>query len=1022
MKIARYFSTEGKPVVEQVKWKTIPEVKVEDGLTKEIIFSAKNVEVPKHWSDNAAGILANKYFRKAGVPDAVVFIPEKGVPDWLCRCRSNDFKGGPEVNYGSETSAKQVFHRMAGCWAYWGWKEGLLTTEEDALAFYDELFMMLALQKAAPNSPQWFNTGLHWAYGLDGPASGQWSIDWNGWGKRKLSVNTGDEKLGESDTLYETQNSYERPQPHACFIQSIKDDLVNPGGIMDLYSREVRLFKYGSGTGTNFSTLRAKGESLSGGGVSSGLMSFLPIGDRAAGSIASGGTTRRSAKMVIVDADHPEICEFIDWKVWEEYKAACMYIGSKAVFAQSMMRQCGYEIPTALKDRLSVGYPAQILDVDWEGIALGSVSGQNSNNSVRVNGEFMDLTLYDNANWNLIARTTGKTVGTIKAQELWQKICTAAWACADPGLLFADTINSWNTCSNDGEIRASNPCGEYQFLDDTACNLASLNLVGFLRPDGSLDLDGLIHAVRLWTMVLEISVHMASFPSKEIAIGSYNYRTLGLGYANLGGLFMRMALPYDSDEGRTLAAAITALIHFQAYKTSNEMASEVGPFPRWKANAHPMAEVLNKHIKALYDVVGNSQVEQIVHAAITAANSINYGVGFRNAQVTNIAPTGTISFVMDCDTTGMEPDFALVKHKKLAGGGTMTIANQGIEPALLKLGYDIMAARRAANSIVAGGSLTIAGIKPEHQSIFHCANEINPMAHVDMLAAVQPFLSGAASKTINMPRNATVKDVSKVYRHAWKSGVKAISLYRDGSKLTQPLSSAEIKAEVEHELEISEEERKQAEEFFKDVPPNVYIAVKSNGHDETHTAPQREMLPWRRTNGFTQKVKIGEKSIFLRVSEYPDGRPGEIFLDLDGEGSTLRAMANHLAIAISVGLQHGIPAGEYVKHLLHSRFEPSGYVEGHDQIKLVNSIADYIGKELAISYCGRDDLVQGVKPNEPFITAAESVQAGELGLFEIHATKSTPVGDLCPGCHNASLRRTGTCVSCEICQYNTGCG
>jgi ribonucleoside-diphosphate reductase alpha chain len=626
--------------------------------------------------------------------------------------------------------------------------------------------------------------------------------------------------------------------------------------------------------------------------------------------------------------------------------------------------------------------------VDWEGIALGSVSGQNSNNSVRVSDKFMILADQPEAMpWYLTARTTGKVVRTIGAQELWQKICTAAWACADPGLLFADTINEWNTCSNDGEIRASNPCSEYQFLDDTACNLASLNLVGFLRPDGSLDLDGLIHAVRLWTMVLDISVHMASFPSKEIALGSYNYRTLGLGYANLGGLLMRMALPYDSDEGRSLAAAITALIHFQSYKTSNEMAIEVGPFPRWEANKEPMHQVLLKHAEALKEISVRGEANRIGSFACTICDSIDYANGFRNAQVTNIAPTGTISFVMDCDTTGMEPDFALVKRKKLAGGGTMTIANQGIEPALLKLGYDIMAARLAANSIIAGVSLTIAGIKPEHQPIFYCANEIDPMAHVDMLAAVQPFLSGAASKTINMPATATVKDVSNVYRHAWKLKVKAISLYRDGSKLTQPLSSAEIKTEVEHELkeefidtsdipEASEEwfkkaklrqglglSREQAAAIVANLETesqrNPRTQLKSNGHDQIHLAPQREMLPWRRTEGFTQKVKIGEKSIFLRVSEYPDGRPGEIFLDLDGEGSTLRAMANHLAIAISVGLQHGIPTGEYVKHLLHSRFEPSGYVEGHEQIKFVSSIADYIGKELAILYCGRDDLVQG---------------------------------------------------------------
>ncbi|MDG1505262.1 MAG: adenosylcobalamin-dependent ribonucleoside-diphosphate reductase, partial [Planktomarina sp.] len=732
MKIERRFTRPNEDAYSSIEFtKTTSEIRNPDGT---VVFHLADLEVPASWSQVASDVLAQKYFRKAGVPSDTKAIKESGVPSFLRRRVATE-----HATVGGETSAKQVFDRLAGAWAYWGWKGGYFTTEEDASAYFDEMRYMLATQRAAPNSPQWFNTGLHWSYGIDGPAQGHHYVDYK----------TG--KLTKSDS------SYEHPQPHACFIQSVSDDLVNDGGIMDLWVREARLFKYGSGTGTNFSSLRGAGENLSGGGKSSGLMGFLKIGDRAAGAIKSGGTTRRAAKMVICDADHPDIEDFINWKVIEEQKVASIVAGSKmheeklnlifaAIKSWDGAASDAYDpkVNPALKEAVKAAkkvaipetYVKRVLDyakqghtsiefpsydTDWDSEAYNSVSGQNSNNSIRVTDAFLYAVQKD-ADWQLLNRTDGSVAKTIKARDLWAQVGHAAWACADPGIQYHDTVNAWHTCPADGEIRGSNPCSEYMFLDDTACNLASMNLLTFYE-NGEFQADDYVHATRLWTVTLEISVLMAQFPSKEIAQRSYEFRTLGLGYANIGGLLMNMGLGYDSDEGRALCGALTAVMTGVAYATSAEMAGELGPFPGYKKNSDSMLRVIRNHRNAAY---GNShgyedlaiQPVPLDHAncpderlvalskeSWDTAIALGENHGYRNAQSTVIAPTGTIGLVMDCDTTGIEPDFALVKFKKLAGGGYFKIINQSVPAALAKQGYRSNEIEEIVSYAVGHGSL-----------------------------------------------------------------------------------------------------------------------------------------------------------------------------------------------------------------------------------------------------------------------------------------------------------------------------
>ncbi|HZT87710.1 MAG TPA: vitamin B12-dependent ribonucleotide reductase, partial [Stellaceae bacterium] len=904
MRIARRFTTAGRDAYEAVAFRSATsEIRNPDGS---VVFAAEGFEVPAEWSQVACDILAQKYFRKAGVPARLFAVEEDGVPAWLWR-RTADaaaLAALPEnERTGGEKSARQVFDRMAGTWTYWGWKGGYFDSEEDARAFFDEIRLMLARQMGAPNSPQWFNTGLHWAYGIDGPAQGHYFVDHQ----------TG--KLRASDS------AYEHPQPHACFIQSVADDLVNEGGIMDLWVREARLFKYGSGTGSNFSKLRGDGEKLSGGGRSSGLMSFLKIGDRAAGAIKSGGTTRRAAKMVIVDADHPDIEAYIDWKVVEEQKVAALVAGSRlaAKHLNAIMAACREgegderfeparnpalkrEIRAARRAMIPENYVQRVIqfarqgyeaidfrtyDTDWDSEAYLTVAGQNSNNTVRIDNGFLEKVRND-GEWQLIRRTDGKVAKTMPARELWEKIGYAAWASADPGVQFDTTINEWHTCPESGRINASNPCSEYMFLDDTACNLASLNLMAYGRPDASFDIEAFRHATRLWTLVLEISVLMAQFPSKEIARLSYAYRTLGLGYANLGGLLMSMGIPYDSDSGRAIAAAITALMTGTAYAASAEMAAELGTFSGYARNRHAMLRVIRNHRRAAHGETSGYEGLSVPPVPLDAAScpdgalagaareawdaalALGEKHGFRNAQTTVIAPTGTIGLVMDCDTTGIEPDFALVKFKKLAGGGYFKIINRMVPQALRTLGYapdEIAAVERHAlghgtlvgapavnhaslaqrgfddaalaaleaalanafdikfafNKWTLGetfcterlgvapaalddpgfdllaalgfsraeidaanthccGAMTVEGapyLKPEHFAVFDCANPcgrsgtrcLSVDSHIRMMAAAQPFITGAISKTINMPNAATVADCKDAYMLSWQLGL-----------------------------------------------------------------------------------------------------------------------------------------------------------------------------------------------------------------------------------------------------------
>lgn len=1013
MKIERNF-TETTPEYRFEKRST----EIKDHKTGEIIFSMVDYHAPGHWSQNACDILASKYFRKSGVPIHTAPLAKVYDPRLPEKWQASKNPNGEYLPLlGSETSAHQVFHRMAGCWTYWGLKEGYFDGEDDADIFYDEMYYMLYHQMAAPNSPQWFNTGLNWAYGIDNETEGHYYVD------------------PKNGNLMESFSAFERPQPHACFIQSVDDSLVGENGIMDLFHKEARLFKYGSGTGTNFSNIRGKGEPLSGGGKSSGLMSFLKIGDTAAGAIKSGGTTRRAAKMVIVDIDHPEIGPFIDWKLNEERKVKALVKGSEQI----------KEMET--------------FDTDWQGEAYQTVSGQNSNNSVRVTDEFMNSAV------NLET--------ALPEQGLLNKISYAAWACADPGIQFHDTINKWHTCPNDGEIRASNPCSEYMFLDDTACNLASLNLMKFTSDGEILHLLKFETAVRLWTIALDISVSMAQFPSKAIAQKSYGYRTLGLGYANLGAFLMSKGVPYDSDEGRKICRAITAIMTGRAYITSSLLAEELGDFEGYENNSNAMEKVIDKHRKASEMFAsGNDETSAINsplgHLCMCAQAIWAHQEGtsecyswknrkFRNAQVTVLAPTGTIGLVMDCDTTGIEPEFGLVKHKTLAGGGSMGISNKSVRQALLNLGYDDECEiPHILHHLEKHGTLKDCDLlKDEHLSVFHCANEISPEGHLKMMAAAQPFISGAISKTINMPESATPEDVKQVYIDAWQMGLKAVSIYRENSKLSQPLTAVNTDEESGGMESLKSDKLSNLSGKSEDLrlTYGIDLAEISPGYvqfdpdaNKTAITCQRRKLPDRR-DGYTQKATVAGNKIYFHTGEYEDGTLGEIFIDMHKEGATLRAMMNNFAIAISIALQHGVPLEKFVEAFTFTKFEPAGLVHGHERLKTATSFLDYIFRDLAINYLGRDDLAHEIR--EVKTETNETVEEGDetTSLFTKHEMTGTDgttyvvdngkfrqalatmgkqlkngySGDPCPSCSSFTLRRNGTCYICDTCGETTGC-
>lgn len=1062
--------------------------------TGEVVFQMDDVEVPKQWSQIATDILAQKYFRKAGVPQ----------------------KDGTT---GRETSVKQVAHRMAECWKVWGLRYGYFASPEDAQVFYDELVYCILNQACVPNSPQWFNTGLHEVYGITGKPQGHYYVD------------------PETKKVKKSTSAYERPQPHACFILSVEDDLVNDGGIMDLWVREARIFKYGSGVGTNFSSIRGEGEKLSGGGSSSGLMSFLKIGDRAAGAIKSGGTTRRAAKMVCLDMDHPEIEQFIDWKVEEEKKVAAL---------------------------IEAGYPG-----DYEGEAYRTVSGQNSNNSVRIPNEFFRA-LEAGSDWELKARSDGHTMKKVSAKKLWDKISHAAWSCADPGTQYDTTINEWHTCPKGGRIRASNPCSEYMFLDNTACNLASVNLRKFFNEENNrFDVEGFEYTVRLWTTVLEISVLMAQFPSKEVAQLSYDYRTLGLGYANLGSMLMVSGIPYDSDKARGIAGAITAIMTGVAYRTSAELASHLGAFERYEENKEHMLRVMKNHRAAAYDAAEAYEGLEIKPMGIDARycpdyllsaatkawdEAVQWGEkwGYRNAQTTVIAPTGTIGLVMDCDTTGVEPDFALVKFKKLSGGGYFKIINQSVPQALRNLKYseeqisaivnyakghatlrgaphinheslkqrgfnqtDLQKLEAAmpsafeigfvfnvytlgedclqrlgfksddyfnfewsllealgfsdkqieeANTWVCG-TMMLEGapdLKEEHLPVFDCANKCGPhgqryihySGHIKMMAAAQPFLSGAISKTINLPNEASQEEIASAYKLSWKLGLKACALYRDGSKLSQPLSNKSDKKKKadeeqeeakEHEMALVDMGKLTIDELLHEVNKRVQASADTSLKRQLAMIVERRSLPAKR-RGFTQKAKINGQTLFLRTGEYSDGTLGEIFIDMAKEGATMRSLLNCFAIAVSIGLQYGVPLEEYVEKFIFTRFEPAGMVE-HPNIKSTTSIIDFMFRSLAYEYLGRTDLVHVLdKPavmntgndwedetstigdRVPELSDVRVISKGNDGvkadysLDGVNAASKNMQSDApaCNVCGHLTIR-SGTCYKCLNCGNSLGC-
>ncbi|MBS1521998.1 MAG: vitamin B12-dependent ribonucleotide reductase [Bacteroidetes bacterium] len=1092
LRVGRYFTKEGTNVYDLFKYEK--RSSVIRNPSGDAVFEMNDVEVPASWSQVATDILAQKYFRKAMVPQ-------------------------PDGTTGSEKSIKQVAHRMANCWKDWGMRYGYFASKQDAEVFYDEIVYTIVGQLAAPNSPQWFNTGLHTSYGITGKPQGHYFVD------------------PITEVLSKSTSAYERPQPHACFILSVEDDLVNEGGIMDLWVREARIFKYGSGVGTNFSKIRGENEKLSGGGYSSGLMSFLKIGDRAAGAIKSGGTTRRAAKMVCLDLDHPEIENFVNWKVEEEKKVAAL---------------------------IAAGYSS-----DYEGEAYRTVSGQNSNNSVRVPNEFF-YALQQGKDWELKGRMNGKTVKSISSQKLWDDISFAAWACADPGIQYDSTINEWHTCPEGGRINASNPCSEYMFLDNTACNLASINLAHYFDEKTRVfDVKGFEHSCRIWTIVLEISVLMAQFPSKEVAQLSYDYRTLGLGYANLGSALMVNGIPYDSDKARAIGGAITAIMTGTAYATSAEMAKELGTFSRYEENKKHMLRVMRNHRYAAYNSSENYEGLDILPPGIdqkqcpdyllsAACNAWDKAVemgeqyGYRNAQTTVIAPTGTIGLVMDCDTTGIEPDFALVKFKKLSGGGYFKIINQAVPEALKNLGYqeheitsivnyakgsaslegaphinpDSLKSKGLTNAelekldkavvsafeisfafnvwtlgedalkrlgftpeqynapgfdLLRGlgftrkqiaeaneyvcGTMTIEGapyLKAEHYPIFDCANKcgakgeryIHAHGHIKMMAAAQPFLSGAISKTINLPNEAKVEEIKDCYELSWKLGLKANALYRDGCKLSQPLSTkSDKKEEADEKLDSVEEVLGEAANVkLSDLTPDqvleAAVAIMEKSKD-THfmrqlsRVVQKKSLPYKR-RGYTQKASIDGQTVFVRTGEYEDGTLGEIFVDMHKEGATFRSLMNCFAIAVSVGLQYGVPLEEYVEKFTFTRFEPAGMVIGHANIKSATSIIDYIFRMLGYEYLDRSDLVHVITEQRGVVGNPqmddEDINPDTTNVYEPSPAKvssdttgskkqgisldlSMGVQSDAPACNvcGHTTVRSGTCYKCLNCGNSMGC-
>lgn len=1198
MIIERRFTQVDKDPFDQFEWSTSDFViNNPDGT---VAFEIKDVSLPSGFEGVPGKVCAQKYMRKAGVPAAVRKLPEDGVPTWLQRSVPDEEKlqtMDADDRYGAESDGRQLFRRLAGTWTYWGWKHGYFASEGDARAYYDEMCYLISSQRSAPNSPQWFNTGLHWAYGIEGPAQGHWYVD----------------PVTKEDMR--SVNAYEHPQPHACFIQSVSDSLVgDTSSIMGLWNREALLFKFGSGTGSNFSNIRGSGEPLSGGGTSSGLLSFLKIGDRAAGAIKSGGTTRRAAKMVTLDLDHPDIEEYIGWKLSEEEKVSALVAGTAALqkHCNAVLEACwdgedlsidtnqNMKLKGAMVKAIQASVPQphiqrmvdlakqgwktvefEAMDTDWQGQAYATVSGQNSNNSVRVPESFMQA-VEDGGQWDLFFRTERDKAAaegrdpvphrSLDANQLWNDIAYTAWACADPGIQFDTTINEWHTCPEGGRINGSNPCSEYMFLDDTACNLASINLLHYYDKDTQkFDIEGFRHSCRLWTTTLEISVLMAQFPSQAISRKSYDYRTLGLGFCNIGSMLMHMGIPYNDSRGYAICGAISAIMTGEAYATSADLASFLGPFPEYEANADHMLRVMRNHRRAAYNEASENyegvtiapmgiDSKKCPKDLLEAARSVwdqalesGKEYGYRNAQTTVIAPTGTIGLVMAADTTGVEPQFSLVQYKTLAGGGSLRIINHGVPSALKRLGYNEAEVEAIVNHVMGTGSLEqcesvsmqslleigfsetefskIEGaienvfdvrslfaphvlghefctgtlkvssedcdnpffdtlgflgfspseienahnhifghlsiedaphLKEEHLPVFDCATPggkngtrcIDWDAHVLMMAAAQPFISGAISKTINMPSDASIEDVRAAYDLSHSTMNKACAVYRDGSKLSQPLMNSLVDmSSVEEEDEdlesvvqstlASGEMTYQAmvEQVKESLPlPEAKATPVADAFVSSYIA-SRQPLPAVRDSR-TMKASVGGHTVYLTSSKYDDGRLGEIMITTSKEGAAWRSLLNQFAIAVSIGLQYGVPLDAFVKSFTFQKFEPSGMVMGgSNRVKMATSLVDYIFRELAIDYLGRNDLAH-VSEEDLEVTSISRPEITEDGLARSQGEKRNVqmtldvdpgsamrqqareagfTGDICTDCGSSQMVRNGTCLKCNACGATTGC-
>jgi ribonucleoside-diphosphate reductase alpha chain len=938
--LRRFFTTEDRHPYDDVIW-DIRDSRITNFRDGSVAFEQLGVEVPSDWSLNAMNILAQKYFRGTLGTDE------------------------------RETSLKQVIDRIVDTVTEWGVKDAYFTDEVEAETFRAELKHLLVTQKAAFNSPVWFNIGVKGV-----PQQGS-----------------------------------------ACFILAVKDSMSS---ILNWYTEEGIIFKGGSGAGVNLSKVRSSAELLEGGGTASGPVSFMRGADASAGTIKSGGKTRRAAKMVILDVDHPDVEEFIWCKAQEEKKAHAL-------------RDAGF-------------------DMGLDGKDIHSIQYQNANNSVRISDDFMNAVLTD-ADWNLVGRSTGQPVRTVKARQLWREIAQAAWECADPGLQFDTTINKWHTSSNTDRINGSNPCSEYMHIDNSACNLASLNLMKYLRNDGRFDVEAFKASVEVLFTAQEIIVGNADYPTEMIGANSRKFRQLGIGYANIGALLMASGLPYDSDEGRAWAAAITALMTGHSYATSARTAGRMGPHAGYHENAEPMNKVLGMHRDAVKQIDPTMVPGELLAAAQQAwdeAVELGAKYGTRNAQASVLAPTGTIGLLMDCDTTGIEPDLGLVKFKKLVGGGNMAIVNQTVPRALEKLGYgpdeidDIVAYIDEHKTIVGAPKL-----RAEHLPVFACSmgdNTIHYMGHLRMMGAVQPFISGAISKTVNMPEDATIEEVEQLHLEAWKLGVKAVAIYRDNCKLGQPLSTM----------------KKDGEKQEKDAPvaitddANLLLEIaqlkkelataRSNEGQSVLVGAVRERLPRRRVST-TFSFRVADCEGYVTVGEYEDGRPGEVFIKVSKQGSTLAGVMDAFSIAVSLGLQHGVPLSTYVRKYANLKFEPSGMTDD-PELRIATSLVDYIFRRLALDYMSlteREEVgvlstAERTQPTLPGVVEQSTPTVGIESsgtLFEAKPVEVTPKpmastesstlarapqqdAPMCYSCGD-SMQRAGSCYVCSSCGATSGC-